>query len=207
MSNNVSAVSDPRGKFEDWVELYNLTSSPISTSALFLTDTIGLLHKWKFPNYLIPANGYAIIWADEDGSQGDMHANFQLSNIGEPLILTTEDSLVIDSMTYLTQADDVSFGRSPNGIGSFTMLTPTFNANNDFLSSTQEIRDIVVVYPNPFTDVLYLNENEEIEIRDILGKLIYNSSEASKVQTLDWNPGVYFIYLKSKKQTLKVIKI
>lgn len=207
MSNNVSTVMDPSGKFEDWIELYNATNSPISTADLFLTDTLALLHKWRFPNYLIPAGGYAIIWADEDGGQGDMHANFQLSNLGEPLILTTADSLVIDSITYLAQADDISFGRSPNGLGPFYMLPPTFNANNDFLNSIEDISDRVMAYPNPFTDVLYLEENEEVEVRDILGQLIYSSQHVRSLQTSDWNSGVYFIYLKNKKQTLKVIKI
>ena len=101
MSNNISTTSDASGKFEDWIELYNTTSSPVSTAGLFLTDTLGLLQKWELPDYTIPANGYAIIWADEDGGQGDLHANFKLSNLGEQLILTNADSLVIDSITYL----------------------------------------------------------------------------------------------------------
>ena len=207
MSNNLSISADPSGKFEDWIELYNPTNFPISTAGLFLTDTIGLLHKWELPNHLVPAGGYAIIWADEDGGQGDMHANFQLSNLGEQLILTKSDSSVIDSITYLAQADDVSFGRSPNGFGSFSMLIPTFNANNDFPNFSDEISELVMIYPNPFTDVLYLVAEENIEVRDILGKLIYYSEGTHRVQTSDWESGIYFIHLKNKKQTFKVVKI
>ena len=55
-----------------------------------------------------------------------LHANFKLSNLERNLILSNSDSVVIDSVSYLPQNDDVSFGRSPNGIGSFNMLTPTF---------------------------------------------------------------------------------
>ena len=132
MSNNLSVVTDPSTDFDDWIELYNPTNSPISTNGLFLTDTLNLLHKWKFPNYLIPSGGYAIVWADEDGGQGDLHANFKLSNLGEQLVLSNSDSVVIDSVSYLPQSDDVSFGRSPNGIGSFNMLTPTFKATQMF---------------------------------------------------------------------------
>ena len=101
-------MTDPSTDFDDWIELYNPTNSPISTNGLFLTDTLNLLHKWKFPNYLIPSGGYAIVWADEDGGQGDLHANFKLSNLGEQLVLSNSDSVVIDSVSYLPQSDDVS---------------------------------------------------------------------------------------------------
>jgi len=207
MSNNVSIVTDNSGKYEDWIELYNTTSSPISTNSLFITDTLAYLHKWNLPNHIIPPDSYFIIWADEDGNQGEEHSNFQLSNLGESLILSNSDSSVIDSITFLPQLDDIAFGRSPNGIGSFTMLIPTFKANNDFPNSIDEISEKAIIYPNPFTNVLCLEEKEKIEVRDILGKIIYSSSNANLVQTSTWDTGVYFISLKDKNQTVKVIKI
>ena len=208
MSNNVSVVMDPSNNFEDWIELYNPTNSPVSTKGLFLTDwPSSNLLKWEFPNYVIPSQGYAIVWADEDGGQGEMHANFKLSNIGEQLVLTNLDSLIIDSITYLSQVDDVSFGRIPNGIGSFTMLVPTFHANNDFPNSIEDITQEVIVYPNPFSDILYLDSQGTVEVRNILGKLIYSSYGNNQIYTSDWGAGVYFIYLESKKITLKVVKL
>jgi hypothetical protein len=102
---------------------------------------------------------------------------------------------------------DISFGRSPNGSGSFTMLAPTFNTNNDFPNSVDQIFKEEVMYPNPFTDVLYNEINEDIEVRDILGKLICSFKDVRRLKTSDWESGVYFIYLKSKKKTVKVIKI
>ena len=207
MSNNISTTSDANGKFEDWIELYNTTSSPVSTAGLFLTDTLGLLQKWELPDYTIPANGYAIIWADEDGGQGDLHANFKLSNFGEQLILTNADSLVIDSITYLTQADDIAFARLPNGSGPFIMQASTFKANNDFINSITEKQEQIKVYPNPFSDVIKWNSFEGIEVRDILGKLMYTSENTNRISTSTWNTGIYFIHLKDKNQTIKVIKI
>ena len=209
MSNNISMASDASGKFEDWIELYNPTNSPISTKGLFLTDFPGSnLLKWEFPNYLIPAQGYAIIWADEDGGQGDMHANFQLSNLGhEQLTLSNSDSLIIDSITYLSQADDIAFARSPNGTGSFILQTPTFNANNDFINSITENHEQIKVYPNPFSDVIKWNGFKAVEVRDILGKLMYISENTNHISTSTWETGIYFLSLNDKIQTIKVIKI
>ena len=39
MSNNLSVVTDLSTDFDDWIELYNPTNSPISTNGLF-----GLTH-------------------------------------------------------------------------------------------------------------------------------------------------------------------
>ena len=207
MSNNNSIVSDNSGKFDDWIELFNPNSTAVSTKGLFLTDTIGILHKWELPNFSIPPLGYAIIWADEDGGQGDMHSNFQLSNLGEQLTLTNNDSLVIDSITYQTQLSDISFGRSPNGSGQFMMLTPTFKYNNDFPNSINNIIDEIVVYPNPFSDILYIKNNDEIEVRNILGKLIYLASNVNRIQTSEWDGGIYFLHLRNKNITYKIIKL
>tara|TARA_B100001250_G_scaffold195780_1_gene168184 strand:- start:314 stop:2560 length:2247 start_codon:yes stop_codon:yes gene_type:complete len=207
MSNNVSMVADNSGGFEDWIELYNTTNSPISTNGLFLTDTISKPSKWALPNYSIPANSYLIIWADENGGQGACHANFRLSNLGEQLVLFNQDSSVIDSISYLPQLDDVAFGRSPNGSGQFAMLSPTFMANNDFPNLTEALMEEVIIYPNPFSDILHLETKEKLEVRDILGKLLYSSEGMNSIQTADWESGIYFISLKDKKQILKAIKI
>jgi len=207
MSNNVTSVTDASGKFEDWIELYNTTNFPISTAGLFLTDSAGILHKWELPNHTIPDNGYAIIWADEDGGQGDMHANFKLSNLGEQLILTNTDSVLIDSITYLPQADDIAFARSPNGSGSFIIQVPTFNSNNDFVNSITENKELIKLYPNPFSNIIQWDSFERVEVRDLLGKLIYTDENTNLVQTSNWDSGVYFISLLDKNQTVKIIKI
>jgi hypothetical protein len=207
MSNNITTASDASGKFDDWIELYNPTNSPVSTSGLFLTDTLGLLQKWELPDYTIPSHGYAIIWADEDGSQGDMHANFKLSNLGEQLILSNADSVVIDSITYLPQADDIAYARSPNGTGPFIIQVPTFNSNNDFINAITEIHEKIKVYPNPFSDIIKWNNFEWVEVRDILGKLIYINKNTNQISTSNWEIGIYFLNLKDRNQTIKVVKI
>ncbi len=207
MSNNISVVTDNSGKYEDWIELYNTTSSPISTNGLFITDTLAYLHKWNLPNHIIQPNSYSIIWADEDGGQGEEHANFQLSNLGELLVLSNSDSSIIDSITFLAQADDVSFGRSPNGSGSFTMLTPTFRANNDFPNLVSNLEQDLVIYPNPFNDILYLHTDEPLIVLDVLGRKVGHFDHVNHIQTSEWHSGVYFVILLNSSLTIKVIKI
>ena len=209
MANNVSTVSDNSGKFEDWIELYNTTSSPISTNGLFITDTIPNLHKWALPNHIISPNSYFIIWADEDGNQGSEHANFKLSNFGEQLILSNSDSSIIDSITYLPQVDDISFSRNPNGTGPFSMMTPTFNHNNN-TTETEEISiSSFACYPNPFSNKLNVISDKGFFVMDIFGRIILELNHSEKtINTSSWSDGLYFIHLKGNSNTtIKLIKI
>ena len=45
----------------------------------------------------------------------EVHANFCLSNNGETLILAIDRSY--DSITFISQPNDMSYSRSPNGFG------------------------------------------------------------------------------------------
>ena len=114
---------------------------------------------------------------------------------------------MVDSISYLPQIDDIAFGRSPNGSGQFTMLSPTFRANNDFPNSAENIVEKIIVFPNPFIDILYLDKRTSIEIRDILGKLIFSKENTNYIKTANWEPGVYFISLTNSQQIIKVIKV
>jgi len=209
MANNVSTVTDNSGKFEDWIELYNTTNFPISTNGLFITDTITNLHKWALPNHIIQPNSYFIIWADEDGNQGAEHADFKLSNFGERLILSNSDSTIIDSITFLPQVDDVSFARNPNGIGPFSMMTPTFNHNNNTTATEDTFISSFACYPNPFSDKLNIISDDGFFVMDIFGRIILDINTSEKIiNTSSWSEGLYFIHLKGDSNTtIKLIKI
>ena len=209
MSNNKSTVTDNSGKYDDWIELFNNSSTPISTNKLFFSDNLQNISKWKFPNIIIKPQEYFIIWADEDGHQGDNHANFKLSNLGEQLIISNHDSSIIDAEYIYTQQDDISYGRSPNGVGSFTMLTPTFNENNTPTNVAESyLLDDFFIFPNPFDDYLHINGESDFKVYNVLGEMIYlGKSSQNHIKTSKWIPGIYFLNSCDNKLSLKLIKI
>lgn len=122
MAANESTVADAQGEFEDWIELYNDNLYPVSLSGYYLTDDFSELNKWVLPNISIAAGGHLLIWADNDTGDGSLHANFKLGASGEQIALVDASMTVVDSLTFGQQADDVAYGRFPDGTGSFIPL-------------------------------------------------------------------------------------
>ena len=208
MANNQTTVMDETGDYDDWIELYNKTNTPISTNGLLFSDNPLNLDKWDLPNAVINPNSYFIIWADEDGNTGDNHANFRLSNLGEQLILSNSDTSIVDAEFIYPQLDDVGYGRSPNGTGSFTMLTPTFSANNTPSNiENYNIEEKVLAFPNPFNDHLNILAEDDFYITNLIGQKILDVNKTATLNTKFWDEGIYILHSKSSNNSIKLIKI
>ena len=135
MASNSSTIADPQGEFDDWIELRNLTDQPVDLAGYYLTDEPGNMRKWQFPaDTVLPADGYLIIWADEDTTAiPGLHASFKLSGLGEQIYLTDTDAranAVLDSIGFGDQTTDTSYGRSANDGDTWTPMPPTPGAEN-----------------------------------------------------------------------------
>lgn len=110
MPVNSTIVADQDGEYDDWIELFNLSSSSIDISGFYLSDKRFNILKWKIPDGTsIPGNGYLIIWADEDSDQAGLHSNFKLSSLGEELILSDPNGSLIDEIVYPGQTQELSY--------------------------------------------------------------------------------------------------
>jgi hypothetical protein len=132
MSHNKTTAADNYGEYDDWIELYNLSTSPQDLTGCYLSDKKSKRTKWKFPSGTsISGNGYLIIWADNDTTQFGLHANFKLSSSGEKVVFSYPDSTIIDEIAFPAQTLELSYSRVPNGTGAFKWQTPTFNRSNN----------------------------------------------------------------------------
>jgi len=161
MASNVDTQADEAGEYDDWIELFNTSDLNLSLVGMYLSDNASNLDKWACPNIEIAAGGYLTIWADENSGQGNLHANFQLSSLGESLYLSYADGTILDSVQYGMQSPGKSTGRIPNGVGSFEELFPTFGYNNDEMTGIEErtFSSQFLLYPNPVKDLLYIRPN------------------------------------------------
>ena len=127
--------------------------------------------------------GGMLFWTDGDTEQGDFHASFKLSALGEEIgIYDSHDSYyaVIDFVVFGQQQSDISIGRIPDGTGTVAVLpyaTPGYSNTTPLdLSSISE--NDLNVFPNPYNDILNitfsndLNKNIIVRITDITGRIV-----------------------------------
>ena len=187
MADNVSYIADQNGQFDDWIEIYNTTSSSLPLGGLYLSDDHANLQKWEFPDTAIAPGDYMIVWADENGSQPGLHANFKLSKFGEAVYLVQTDGNIIDSTSWGAQYPDTSWARIPNATGPFKTTQSTFKALNFENPLPVELSDFSVRYLDcyPKLDWVALHkENIEIFIieRSVDGK---SFKEAGRVESFN----------------------
>lgn len=126
---NSTTANDPDfGEFSDFVELRNAAAVPINLYGYTLTDDPIETDKWTLPALTLAPGQLLLIWTDGlDKRPGDtafvayknavetmsaLHAGFRLSGDGEYLGVFNPQGNLMDEVTYCTQANDVSFGRS-----------------------------------------------------------------------------------------------
>jgi hypothetical protein len=130
MASNTSTLADPQGEFDDWIELRNLTDQEVDLTGRHLSDEPNNPRKWAFPaGTVLPADGYLIVWADEDGSDmPGLHASFKLSADGEEIFLTDTDAnfnAILDSVSFGPQTTDRSHARTPADADVWAIAEPT----------------------------------------------------------------------------------
>ena len=135
MASNHTAMRDPQGRYDDWIELLNISEQEVDLSGMYLTDKKDNPRKWAFPKGTTLGPGaYIIVWADEEGhANPGLHANFKLGKDGETVMLIDADArgnAMLDSVTFGKQRDDAAFGRLPDGKGAFRTLQATPGGTN-----------------------------------------------------------------------------
>ena len=120
LADNEEGLQDSRGERHDWVELHNPGTIPVDLRGHFLTDTPGELDRWRFPEFIIPPRGYAVVFAAgvEPAAETRLHASFRLRSDGEYLALVAPDGVTVlseFSPGYPRQFEDVSYGRDTLG--------------------------------------------------------------------------------------------
>lgn len=210
-ASNQSILKDEFGEFDDWIELYNKSTESVDLSNWILTDNATNLDKYRFPSGTsIPPNSYLIIWADEDGKQTGLHANFKLSASGEELFLLDSNATQVDKLVYYEQIQDMAYARSPNGTGSFTIQEATYNKNNDLVSFNNDKGLFEFkLYPNPASQFIIAESNDNkthsLKLYNAIGLLIKEQimDQSIKIDLTNFPAGVYF--LRSEKQIQKFI--
>ena len=148
MADNGITVASPDGKSPDWIELFNTGNETINLTGMNLTDDLNDPTRWQFPEgTTLGPKEYLIVWADRDG--GELYASFALNANGEEIGLFDSDgSTLIDSVVFLKQLQDVSYGRIPDGGSSWNHLlsaTPGYSNQNPSVETESSVWSLVIL--------------------------------------------------------------
>ncbi len=211
-NDSTSNIADQDGEFEDWIELYNNTDETVDLKDFYLSDNYDNPQKWSFPpGASIAPNGYLIIWADENGSEDGLHANFKLNREGEHIMLVHEDGTFIDSLSFGPQETNVPLARVPNGTGDFINQHPTFNGNND-VSSVGEIAGTSFrIFPNPSNELINISldksqaETVSFQLFNAMGHNVSKkhllTNDEFQLDVSDYPKGIYFGKIEQENYT------
>lgn len=156
---------------EEWVELYNPQSLEADLSGYVLDDiTAGGTNPYTIPaGTVIPAHGFVVLWQGATG--------VGLNNAGDTVnLLKPDGSTVIDSYSYPSSIDDISYGRETDGSSTWTTFsTPTPGETNGGTVNNGDSVLINEFLPDPY--VLYSEEwielyNPSSETVDISGYVL-----------------------------------
>jgi hypothetical protein len=216
LSENINGAKDQNNEYEDWVELYNNTSDDISLKGICLSDDSLNLYKWSFPDTVIKAEDYLIIWADEDDNQNGLHANFKMNKSGEALFMSFNQGNVIDSVILVQQFSDTTTGRYPNGTGPFVIMSPSFSSENFPLTVSEYTgTSNLLVFPNPADNYINIefvnkdNTNISVEIFDVFGRKVWTMTRNEgqdlneKIDISGMSNGIYQIRVVSGEKLFR----
>lgn len=116
LAENLRGLKDEDGDPEDWIELRNRGSLPVSLGGWALSSEADSEDAWVFPAVTIPAQGLLLVRAsgkNRADSGAELHTHFKLNSNGGRLELLSPElpRSVVDSLEYPRQAPDVSFAR------------------------------------------------------------------------------------------------
>jgi hypothetical protein len=140
MAKNKTGLTDNRGNYSDWIEIYNAGNESIDLAGYYLTDSLGEPGKLKIrksapDSTIIKPHGFLVFFADGNPGNGALHLSFKLKKSGEQVALFKKEGqefVLVDRVIYRLQFKDVSYGRYPDGSSRFVYIqTASPGASNN----------------------------------------------------------------------------
>lgn len=175
---------DQDGEFDDWVEIHNRTDEDVNLQGYFLSDNHGNRTRFTFPDTVLEAGGYIVVWCDGQIEQEGLHTEYGLNGSeGERIILVDPDTTVIDHHDFGYVDNAQSFCRYPDGFGPFRFALPSPGAPNN----ETDYRGLVI------NEFIAINENSGTDENNIP----FDWIEVYNNQDIPLNLGGYFLSDKS----------
>lgn len=188
ITSNSTVNTDEDGSYEDWLELFNPTASPINLQGYGLTDLSSNPFQWVFPEYWIEPGEHLLIWCsgkNKTDSNFPLHTNFRISAGGETITLTNPAGTIVDSYAPVIIPQNYSYGRQTDGAATSVIFPeptpgesntttgytevlspPTFSVSGGFFS---ESFNLTISHPDPTVTIVYTTDGSDPNIDNLNG--------------------------------------
>ena len=196
MADNEVTVADEHGNYSDWIEIFNGDDVNVYLGDLYLTDNFNDPGKWQLPDVVLSPGGFILIWADGTTTPGSGHASFKLAKEGEEIGIYSADLLVIDTLSFGEQQEDISTGRKSDGSSEILFLSTATPGRSNNITSAGEVvaSDKLTVWPNPAGgDIIRLNQAVNCRVYNSAGVIVYEGHDVTEIDITGYRPGLYII--------------
>ncbi len=139
----------------DFIELLNISSSSQSVGGWFLSDSADNYRKFKIPaGTSLAPGGYLVFNETQFNNPGNPASlvPFSLDSAGDDVFLLEADTAgnllkFADRVEFASAPGGMTFGRSPNGTGSFDLLRASTPGNANAASLPQYATWIATAFP------------------------------------------------------------
>lgn len=164
MTANIDRYSDEAGDYDDWIEIYNAGDQQVDLAGLYLADSLPAEKPWRFPQGVpevttILPDSFLVVFADEEPFEGPLHATFRLNDTKEEVLLlhiVATDTILLDSVSYGEQYNNVSWGRYPDGGDEFAFMPVNTPWLSNYLAPVDttgveqnRTSEGLAIFPNP----------------------------------------------------------
>ena len=147
-SSNKTIYADKKGEFADWLELTNASDETIQLEGIGLSKNEEEPYALTLPEMTLAPNAFLLVFCSKNEKAGlhdsNVYAPFNIGADGETLFLSApaegeRAGALIDTVSVPKLKTDDVYARSQDGIGQFSVMTPTPNRSN---RSAKEIKYI-----------------------------------------------------------------
>ena len=115
MTSNGGVLTDENGESSDWIEVSNISQSPVNLKGYVLARNSKAGNVFMFPDMTLEPQQSVIVFADSHLSQEagkELHAPFRLSSSGDVLMLFNQADVAIDTVNIPALAENTVYART-----------------------------------------------------------------------------------------------
>lgn len=188
ITSNSAVITDDDGSYEDWVELYNTSSTAINLQGYGLSDLSTNPFQWVFPEYWIEPGEHLLIWCSDKNRtdiNNDLHTNFKISSSGETITLTDSNGVTVDSYPAVIIPQNYTYGRQTDGSPTLVIFpeptpgesnttpgysevlsAPTLSVAGGFYTAAFPL---TISHTDPTVTIVYTTDGSDPELSNLAG--------------------------------------